>query len=796
MKKILIGVTFIFCFLAAFPFFLHAEEITLLAPDEAEIMPGRDFYVVGKIGRDASVARSNPLNIKIELISSEGDIVRELSSNVTPNGCTDAATFLTDYEYGYALNDNKDFYITSFTPPEIVYDGFNRDSIRNTYNKIVVKDGYFSAIIFGGATKDIHLKYEDKNGVALKDIDKGVYTLKISAVNFDGETVGLAEKKLVFSDTKERLIANDSAKEFANENDLVLPLSIPGYWVPARYLTEKTNDFKYFDSQRFTHNSACEFKNVGKVGVLLTNLSLRDNCLATEFSSAFADSSENVINYYYYDIGEKSVSFNIGGKRYEKEGSVKKANSTSFITLLRAEHINPETKEVYPDFDLSDGVILSENTSPVFYGVFAPDNVKISANKSSFSVKHSVAEIKAVLFDEDGNAVHEKKFLPSLERGDGTVSDFEFSFTLSPNWKNLESKSLSLKVFSLNSEGETVGESEAVSVKASPKGRFISDVDESYWGLEYCNAVNMLGTSPSTTALNADEYISRGDFVAMVNNLLGFSQEGECDFADLDKTSDFYSDCVTASLIGYLTGDENGRIHADNLISREEAIIILSRISDAAHGEKSYTFFDENEISFWAKEYVDKLASNGIVTGFEGYLHPKENITVSEAAALIIKTVKWMYNTNEYTEEKTENVYVSDSHFSDQSVINDFSFETIKGFFEENAASFDSIASYITVHFKSGLHVGKVGNGLEMRDYAMGNYVSFSDNALKLMINLSSKFTEFSVKYNPQKDSALYFNFACDENGNHTGILYGASVNENAENLIPIKSNWYYFSEK
>ena len=120
MKKILINLILILCFVTGFALVAQAYDIEIVSPTEQEIVPGRDFYVVGTIDRGNTAAKNNPLNIKIELIDPKGDIVRTIGSNVSPDGLTSASYFLTDYEAGTAINDNKGALTNSFTPPDIV----------------------------------------------------------------------------------------------------------------------------------------------------------------------------------------------------------------------------------------------------------------------------------------------------------------------------------------------------------------------------------------------------------------------------------------------------------------------------------------------------------------------------------------------------------------------------------------------------------------------------------------------------------------------------------------------------
>lgn len=770
-----------------------AADITILSPTEDEIMPTRDFYVVGSIDRGGNSAKTEPLDIKIELIGPDNEVVRTLGSNVGPDGVTPASYFLTDYESGSPINDTKGASTVQYTPPEIMYNSTDRDSIRNTYNKIVVKEDYFAAIIYGGATKDIDLKYEDENENALKDIIEGMYTLRITAINSDGQEVGVTETKLHFANTKERFVSSVDTDAFCEENSLVTPDSLVGMWVPERYIDEKTNNYQYITNARFVKNSDIEYGNAKEAGILLYKLFTDNSETTTKLGSVFNEESQAKVNYYYYDTGEKEVSFNFAGSSLTREGQIVAAEDDSFIKILRSDYFDYENNQSYSDFNMADGVILTENRGPIFYGVYTPVDPTATAGGGVYSIRNKVAKIKVVVTDENGDVIYEAMENASLVREDMPAARYEFGFFIPSDIKANDYSKLTLNVFACDTDGNEILTSESITLKHAPKGDFISGYDDTYWGKTFCDTVNFFGQSPSGDALDPDDYITRGDFAAMVNNLLGFAMTGNSDFADLEDDSVFYHDCVTAQQIGYMTGDENSRINADDLISREQAMIILARISKAEMGSKPVNFTDGDEISFWAEKYVNIMCSNGIVTGFDGYLHPTDSITVAEASALIIKTIKWMYNMEDAAETNDDKFDIPDMEISESEFISAVNRDNLTAFLNDNMATFNSVITYLQVNCKNGAYVGKVGAGLEVRDYSMGNFITLSDNALNIITNISDKFAVFSIKYNPASEDAVHFIFGKDENNKDIGLTFTSLEEVKGKTLTHIDGNWYYF---
>lgn len=783
----------------------NAAVINLYSPTESEIMPTRDFYIVGSIDREGKSAKAEPLNIKIELINSKGEAVRTLESNVAPDGLTSGLYHRRDYEYGSVYNDPKGSYINSFTPPDIMYDGNLPDSIRFPHTKIVVRENYFSAIIYGGATKDIELKYEDRYEKALTDITQGTYELKITAVNADGEEVCGCNRILTFGSDKERVISAVDISEFANENDMVQPSSVVGLWSPVKYNINNTNGFYYCIPNRLLGNLGKEYGESKKVNLLLNYIDISDTYMNMMLGSVFSEKSEADVSYMYYDIGDDIVTFDLAGTKLEAKGNILRAKYTELLEICRVEHLGAHDEDIRIDFDTRNGVVLTEGKSSVFYGVYSPYISSVNYLSGSYKINDRVARIKAVIVNEKDEILYEDTMNASLAREDGLqTSYFEFGFTIKPNNKMLNAESLTLTFYATDKDGSKLFSSDDISLKLVKKGNFIAGYDNSYWGRIFCDSVNSIGQSPKGEALNPDDAITRGDFAAMVNSLMGYSAEGKSKFSDLEENSVFYSDCITAQQIGYMSGDDNGRVNADELISREEAIIILSRISGAEKIDNTVTFKDEELISFWAKDYVYAMCSVGVVSGFDGYINPQSNITVSEAAALIIKTIKWMYSEDEILPSDKANNFVADDSMSDFSDV-DISTasavlvpteENIVNFFTVNFNAFKAVADYIKTNFPDGIYIGKVGGGLEIRDYKTGKILTVSPEAIDVLTKMSSYFISFSVKCNPSTGGDIYFSCGRNENGKDMGIAYSDLADANGKAFESISGDWYFYSQK
>lgn len=800
MKKFLVSLLICTFLLTASLFAASAAELILYAPADAEseIMPGRDFYVVGKIDRGAQSTSTLPLNVRIELIDSKGNIVRTAESNVTTNGTTAAEYVYFDYEHGTLLNGPNNMALNLFTPPDILFDSIERHSIQRPQNKVVVKEDYFAAVIYGGASKDFELSYYDEDMKPLNDIAEGKYTLRVTAKLLDGTEVCRIEKMLTFANTKGRIVASDNSLilDYALENDLTVNSSIAGNWTPADFFTAP-KDFSYLVAKRFTDNTNQEYGNAKSVSIMLYNIENDNLPLKHKLESSFKSASEKT--YLYFDIGEPFVNFTFNGASLTKKGTIVETKESAFVKILRSETTDGVNK--YPDFNSADGFVLTKDVNTSFYGIFSPMFSTVKSGDES-NIVSKVSHIGYNITDKDGKSLRSGYTVPYIKRGDEsdfTMSRYEFHFELSPDNALTNEDELYMTLTLCDEDKEVLYSGDAITLKVNKRGDFISGYSDNYWGKSFCDTINSLGQNPAGVSLLPDDHITRGDFAAMINRLFGFSITTENSFADLDAESIYYADCLTASATGYMTGDNHGNVKADDLISREEAMIILARISKAEAGNKSVIFKDSDDISFWAKDYVDIMASNGIVSGYNGYLNPKNNITVAEATALIIKTFKWMHegeikNSDTTTGDKSEDL--SGVEITDTDFLGNIDYDSVAAFLKANTDVFSPLTNHIMLRYTDGIYISRVGNGLEVRDYLMGNTITLPEDILSITTTLSTKFAEFSIRYNPKSESAVHYVLGRGEDGKLRGLTYTELSEVKNKTLIHIEGNWYYYVQK
>lgn len=161
---------------------------------------------------------------------------------------------------------------------------------------------------------------------------------------------------------------------------------------------------------------------------------------------------------------------------------------------------------------------------------------------------------------------------------------------------------------------------------------------------------------------NPNSYLNKSELAILLGRKKGidFSQYKVDFFSDL-KVSDFaeYDEAVVgafkltpyyvnwAGSEGIIMGSSKG-VFNDDSITREEAATIIDRyiakntsLYDNIKLDNSLSFKDENEISSWAKESVERLSKIKLFNGDEkGFFNPQQNISREEICQIIFNLAK------------------------------------------------------------------------------------------------------------------------------------------------------------
>ncbi len=175
-----------------------------------------------------------------------------------------------------------------------------------------------------------------------------------------------------------------------------------------------------------------------------------------------------------------------------------------------------------------------------------------------------------------------------------------------------------------------------ISIYANPK---LSDIN-GHWAKntiqDFVNKGYISGYEDNT--FRPENHITRAEFVKIANNYFGYKSNYNNKFSDIKPSDWFYEDVVTGNGMGYIDGYNDGTFRPNNNLTREEAAKIIASIKHKqdSNFDKISKFPDGNNISNWAKPYVEICVEEGYLKGNEkGYLNPKKNITRAEAVSML-----------------------------------------------------------------------------------------------------------------------------------------------------------------
>ncbi len=141
--------------------------------------------------------------------------------------------------------------------------------------------------------------------------------------------------------------------------------------------------------------------------------------------------------------------------------------------------------------------------------------------------------------------------------------------------------------------------------------------------------------------IRPDKPITRAEFVTLVNKVFGYISISKKDisFSDITKKDWSYNQFSNAVYLGYISGYGDGSIKPNNMITREQAFTIITKLMDLNTSEgkdEIDNFSDVGNVSKWSKPYLNAAIQNGYLEGGrDGTLNPTKYITRAEAVVLL-----------------------------------------------------------------------------------------------------------------------------------------------------------------
>lgn len=134
-----------------------------------------------------------------------------------------------------------------------------------------------------------------------------------------------------------------------------------------------------------------------------------------------------------------------------------------------------------------------------------------------------------------------------------------------------------------------------------------------------------------------DKTVTRAEFTVMLVKALKLEPKTGSTFKD--TTAHWARESIsTAAVNGLISGYDQNTFGPDNLITREQAAVIIARAAQLETGDLTLNFTDTQQIASWALPGVTAAVSKSYLSGYpDNSFRPQGNTTRAEAAAIISK---------------------------------------------------------------------------------------------------------------------------------------------------------------
>lgn len=136
-----------------------------------------------------------------------------------------------------------------------------------------------------------------------------------------------------------------------------------------------------------------------------------------------------------------------------------------------------------------------------------------------------------------------------------------------------------------------------------------------------------------------DNNITRAEFFTLINRILGFTNQAQINYTDVSTNDWFANEIAKAQAAGYIDGYGDNTIRPNNLISRQEAAVIIYKLlhlNAPTSLDILSKFDDASSISDWSRQYFASVVENGYIDGYpDRTCRPVNNITRAESVALL-----------------------------------------------------------------------------------------------------------------------------------------------------------------
>lgn len=157
--------------------------------------------------------------------------------------------------------------------------------------------------------------------------------------------------------------------------------------------------------------------------------------------------------------------------------------------------------------------------------------------------------------------------------------------------------------------------------------------------IEKMVASGTLGGYPDGT-FKPDNTITRAEFATMLVKAFNSGNIGGKTFTDTAQhwAKDYIAQATASGVVSGYDADTFG---PDNLITREQMAVMITRAAKLIGAAEEVQFADSGNISGWARDAIAAATSNGIMKGYpDNTIHPQGSATRAEAVTVIVNALR------------------------------------------------------------------------------------------------------------------------------------------------------------
>ncbi len=171
-----------------------------------------------------------------------------------------------------------------------------------------------------------------------------------------------------------------------------------------------------------------------------------------------------------------------------------------------------------------------------------------------------------------------------------------------------------------------------------------NDMQTTHWAYPYVQTMNKAGVlSGYNGNFRPEDDITRAEYAKVLATAFGLEAANDKGFADVSADAWYAQYVNTLASLGIVNGD-NGNFRPNDAISRQDSAVMLHRLLtylEIATEQGELSFTDKDAISEYALNAISALTKAGIINGMgDGSFAPSSSITRAQVAKIICVATK------------------------------------------------------------------------------------------------------------------------------------------------------------